>query len=69
MQPLETGEAGNELEAIASLGEWCDGDRELLAQADALRDTHGAGGHYSCRTSDPGHATTATLGSLTSGFL
>jgi hypothetical protein len=32
------------LEAMASLAEWCDGDRELLAQAraDVLRDTRRA---------------------------
>jgi hypothetical protein len=33
-----------ELEAMASLAEWCDGDPDLLAQAraDVLRDTRGA---------------------------
>ena len=33
-----------ELEAMASLADWCDGDAELLAlaRADVLRDTRGA---------------------------
>ena len=38
------GDADRALEAMASLAEWCEGDRELLARAraDVLRDTRRA---------------------------